>query len=183
MSDLMSTSQPPSRRCANDSGRVIARTILPTESAPLLEFFRGMRGTIHVVLEESTQAQRLYDLLAPVVAQVIVCDPAWDLLQTVPYFGPVRIALILATMQTPRPRQRLCLVRRTIQRNPTSAATCWGLQLSSNAVLRSVVSPNVPAFSERQSDGEARATSSSAATPCWAARMLADPGAHSRRSR
>jgi len=28
-------------------------------------------------------------------------DPAWGLLQTVPFFGPVRVALLLATMQTP----------------------------------------------------------------------------------
>jgi hypothetical protein len=49
----------------NDSGRVIARTILPTEAASLLESFPGMRGTIRVALEEGTQAQWLYDLLAP----------------------------------------------------------------------------------------------------------------------
>jgi len=28
-------------------------------------------------------------------------DPAWELLQTIPFFGPVRVALLLATMQTP----------------------------------------------------------------------------------
>src|SRR5438045_9110735 len=57
-----------------DSGRVIARTILPTEAPPIMEFFRGMRGTIHVAFEEGTQAQWLYDLLVPVVHRVIVCD-------------------------------------------------------------------------------------------------------------
>ena len=40
-----------------DSGRVIARSILPTEAPALVEFFRGMRGTIHVAFEEGTQAQ------------------------------------------------------------------------------------------------------------------------------
>ena len=57
-----------------DSGRIIARSVLPTEAAPLLEYFRGMRGTIHVAFEEGTQAQWLHDLLAPVVDRVIVCD-------------------------------------------------------------------------------------------------------------
>ena len=38
-----------------ESGRVIARTILPTEDGPIVEFFRGMRGTIHVAFEEGTQ--------------------------------------------------------------------------------------------------------------------------------
>ena len=56
------------------SGRVIARTILPTEGSALVEFFQGMRGQVHVAFEEGTQAQWLYDLLAPLVASVIVCD-------------------------------------------------------------------------------------------------------------
>lgn len=57
-----------------ESGRVIARTVLPTERSALVEFFRGMRGAIHVVFEEGTQAQWLNDLLTPVVDRVLVCD-------------------------------------------------------------------------------------------------------------
>jgi transposase len=57
-----------------EGGRVIARSILPTDAAPIVEFFRGMRGTILVAFEEGTQAQWLYDLLVPVVSQVLVCD-------------------------------------------------------------------------------------------------------------
>ena len=56
------------------TGRIIARTILPTEASALVEYFRGMRGAIHVTFEEGTQAQWLHDLLAPVVDRVIVCD-------------------------------------------------------------------------------------------------------------
>jgi hypothetical protein len=56
------------------SGRVIARSILPTESEALVEFFGGMRGSIHVAFEEGTQAQWLHDLLSPVVDRIIVCD-------------------------------------------------------------------------------------------------------------
>ncbi|MCW9078756.1 MAG: transposase [Gammaproteobacteria bacterium] len=55
-------------------GRVIARSVLPTEEGTLLEFFRGMRGSIHVTFEEGTQAQWLHDLLTPVVDRVVVCD-------------------------------------------------------------------------------------------------------------
>lgn len=61
-----------------DSGRVIARSVVPTEAAPLLEYLRGMRGTIHVAFEEGTQAQWLYDLLAPEVDRVIVCNRRGD---------------------------------------------------------------------------------------------------------
>lgn len=57
-----------------EGGRVIARTILPTEEAAIIEFFRGLRGTIHVAFEEGTQAQWLHDLIAPLVARVMVCD-------------------------------------------------------------------------------------------------------------
>ena len=57
-----------------ESGRVIARTIVPTEGSAMVELFRGMRGRIHVALEEGTQAQWLHDLLVPLVDRVIVCD-------------------------------------------------------------------------------------------------------------
>jgi transposase len=57
-----------------ESGRVIARTILPTEEPAIVEFFRGMRGAIHVTFEEGTQAQWMHDLLAPLVDRVVVCD-------------------------------------------------------------------------------------------------------------
>ena len=57
-----------------ETGRVIARTILPTEEPALVEFFRGMRGAIHVAFEEGTQAQWLHDLLVSLVDRVVVCD-------------------------------------------------------------------------------------------------------------
>ena len=57
-----------------ESNRVIAQPILPTEAAALTEFFRGMRGTVHVALEEGTQAQWLSELLRPLVHHVVVCD-------------------------------------------------------------------------------------------------------------
>ncbi len=57
-----------------EGGRVIARSIVPTEEPALVEFFSGMRGTIQVALEEGTQAQWLHDLLVPVVDRVVVCD-------------------------------------------------------------------------------------------------------------
>ena len=57
-----------------EGGRVIARTIMPTEEGAIVEFFRGMRGVIHVAFEEGTQAQWLHDLLVPLVDRVVVCD-------------------------------------------------------------------------------------------------------------
>ena len=57
-----------------ESGRVIARTVVPTDAGALTELVRGMHGTIHVVFEEGTQAQWLHDLLQPLVARVVVCN-------------------------------------------------------------------------------------------------------------
>jgi transposase len=56
------------------SGRVIARSILPTEEPALVEFFRGMRGPVYVAFEEGTQAQWLHNLVMPLVDRVVVCD-------------------------------------------------------------------------------------------------------------
>jgi hypothetical protein len=57
-----------------ESGRVIARSVLPAEGVALTEFVRGMRGAVHVAFEEGTQAQWLHDLLTPLVHRVVVCD-------------------------------------------------------------------------------------------------------------
>jgi transposase len=58
----------------DDSGRVLLRTVLPTEPTALVEYFRSMRGTVHVAFEEGTQAQWLHDLLRPIVHRVVVCN-------------------------------------------------------------------------------------------------------------
>jgi transposase len=55
-------------------GRVIARSVVPTEKEAILEFIGGMRGMVHVTFEEGTQAQWLHDLIAPRVASLLVCD-------------------------------------------------------------------------------------------------------------
>jgi hypothetical protein len=54
---------------------LLSRGIFATEDATVLEFFRGIRGTVHVAFEEGTQAQWLYDLLKPRVHRGVVCDP------------------------------------------------------------------------------------------------------------
>lgn len=57
-----------------EGGRVIARTVMPTEGPALVEFFQGMRGAVHVTFEEGTQAEWLYGLVTPLVERVVVCD-------------------------------------------------------------------------------------------------------------
>ena len=55
-----------------DSGRVIARSVLPTEGPALTEFIRGLRGAVHVAFEAGTQAQWVHELLVPLVDRVVV---------------------------------------------------------------------------------------------------------------
>jgi len=57
-----------------EGGKVLLRSIFPTEEPAILEFFQGMRGSIHVTFEEGTQAQWLHDLLVCRVDRVLVCD-------------------------------------------------------------------------------------------------------------
>jgi hypothetical protein len=41
----------------------------------ILQFIRGLRGTLSVTFEEGTWAAWLHDLLQPHVTRVLVCDP------------------------------------------------------------------------------------------------------------
>jgi transposase len=48
---------------------------IKTNSTAVRQFFELLDGTVHVALEEGTQAAWLYDLIRPLVAEVIVCNP------------------------------------------------------------------------------------------------------------
>jgi hypothetical protein len=56
----------------DDRGRIIARSIMPTDGQALLAFFSNMRGAVHVAFGEGTQAHWLSELLTPVVQHVVV---------------------------------------------------------------------------------------------------------------
>src|SRR5688572_20943012 len=56
-------------------GESIMKGHIRANSNDIRQFFKGLSGTIHVAFEEGTQAAWLYDLIRPLVAEVIVCDP------------------------------------------------------------------------------------------------------------
>lgn len=62
----------------DEQGRVIARQVVATAADALVDFVRGLRGTVRVVFEEGTQAQWLHDVLVPVVTEVVVCNRRGD---------------------------------------------------------------------------------------------------------
>src|ERR1700733_5236872 len=57
------------------AGKLVMEAILETKAETILQFIGGLRGSLHVTLEEGTCAAWLHDLLKPHVASVLVCDP------------------------------------------------------------------------------------------------------------
>lgn len=59
----------------DEEGKYIMESIVETKAITLLEFVKGLSGTIHLTFEEGTQSAWLYDLLKPHVAECVVCNP------------------------------------------------------------------------------------------------------------
>src|SRR5712692_4301530 len=59
----------------DSAGKLVMESILETKANTILEFIRGLGGSLWVTFEEGTSAAWLYDLLKPHVAHVVVCDP------------------------------------------------------------------------------------------------------------
>src|SRR3974390_3024637 len=59
----------------DSTGKLVMEAILETKTETILQFLRGLRGGLHVTLEEGTWAGWLHDLLKPHVTRVVVCDP------------------------------------------------------------------------------------------------------------
>src|ERR1700723_1339886 len=59
----------------NGAGKLVLESIVETKAATLLEFLHGLRGWLHVTLEEGTWAAKLYDVLKPHVSEIVVCNP------------------------------------------------------------------------------------------------------------
>src|SRR6202140_730794 len=56
-------------------GNLVMEAILETKAETILQFIRGLRGSLYVAFEEGTWAAWLHDLLQPHVTRVLVCDP------------------------------------------------------------------------------------------------------------
>jgi transposase len=59
----------------NEQGRVVSEAIIETKTEAVRNFIKSLRGDIHLTFEEGTQAAWLFDLLSPLVTEVIVCNP------------------------------------------------------------------------------------------------------------
>jgi transposase len=59
----------------NSAGKIVLECVVETKASIILQFIDGLRGELHVTLEEGTWAAWLYDLLKPHVTKLVVCDP------------------------------------------------------------------------------------------------------------
>ena len=59
----------------DSQGKCLMLTHLRNEAKVIREFFKMLTGTVHVTFEEGGQAGWLYELIQPLVAEVIVCNP------------------------------------------------------------------------------------------------------------
>src|SRR5260370_39846540 len=59
----------------NGAGKLVMESIVEAKASTVLDFLHGLRGELHVTLEEGTWAAWLYALLKPHVAEVVVCNP------------------------------------------------------------------------------------------------------------
>lgn len=56
-------------------GNLVMEAILETKAETILQFLRGLRGSLYMAFEEGTWAAWLHDLLQPHVARVLASDP------------------------------------------------------------------------------------------------------------
>ena len=59
----------------NGAGKVVEESTLQTGVAAIRSYLQRLQGKVLVTFEEGTQAQWLYDIVQPLVSEVIVCDP------------------------------------------------------------------------------------------------------------
>ena len=59
----------------NSSGKLVMECTIETKAITIREFLNGLRGSLHVTLEEGTWAAWLYDVIKPHVTELVVCNP------------------------------------------------------------------------------------------------------------
>src|SRR5271154_4855652 len=59
----------------NSSGKLVMECTIETKTITILDFLKGLRGSLHATFEEGTWAAWLYDLMKPHVTELVVCNP------------------------------------------------------------------------------------------------------------
>jgi transposase len=56
-------------------GKFVSRAVIETSTEAVRDFFRNLRGEVHLTFEEGNHAAWLYDVVEPLVRRVVVCNP------------------------------------------------------------------------------------------------------------
>lgn len=59
----------------DEEGKMVMQCCIKNEGKTIQEFIKMLPGKVHVTFEEGTQAAWLYELIRPLVSEVIVCNP------------------------------------------------------------------------------------------------------------
>lgn len=59
----------------DERGKCVMESVIETKAEAIRDLLKGMSGGVHVALEEGTQAAWLYEIIRPLVGEVVVCDP------------------------------------------------------------------------------------------------------------
>ena len=66
----------------NADGKIVLETMVPTAAGAIREMIGSLSGPLHVTLEETAQAEWLYEVIRDLVSEVVVCDPRRNKLLT-----------------------------------------------------------------------------------------------------
>src|SRR5271169_3874988 len=64
----------------NCSGKLVMQCTIETKASTILDFLKGLRGSLQVTFEDGTWAAWLYDLIKPYVVELVVCFPRRNVL-------------------------------------------------------------------------------------------------------
>jgi len=59
----------------NGAGKLVMESIIEAKATTLVQVLQGLRGELHVTLEEGTWVAWLHDVLKPHVYEIVVCNP------------------------------------------------------------------------------------------------------------
>jgi len=59
----------------NAQGKCVCESILETKGSTIVDFITGLSGRLDLTFEEGTQSAWLYELINPLVAELVVCNP------------------------------------------------------------------------------------------------------------
>ena len=58
----------------NSAGKLVMECTIETKASTILDFLKGLRGSLHVTLGEGTSAAWLFDMIKTRVTELVVCN-------------------------------------------------------------------------------------------------------------